>query len=225
MKLRSALLIFSFVFMGYSQIMAQESMVNDISYVFLEKLIATAKENYPRIKTYKERTEMAKNNITKQTLTWFDPISFSYVYQPKTTLDIINPSFFNGYQIGIGINLATILQRPFNIKQAKQELTIARYDEQEYNLSLEAVIKQRYFSYLQQVNILKLQSKALADIEGVTSAAKLKYEKSEVTFEQYSQALQALSGAAQAKIQAEASLLSAKAALEELLVKRLEDIK
>lgn len=27
---------------------AQESMMTDISYVFLEKLIATAKENYPK---------------------------------------------------------------------------------------------------------------------------------------------------------------------------------
>jgi hypothetical protein len=40
------LFVFAFNYSG-----AQESMMSEVSYPFLEKLIATAKENYPKMKT------------------------------------------------------------------------------------------------------------------------------------------------------------------------------
>ena len=54
---------------------------------------------------------------------------------------------------------------------------------------------------------------------------KIRYEKSEVTFSEYNEALLSLSSNNLAKVQAEASWLTAKAALEELLTIKLEEVK
>ncbi|MHB1177153.1 MAG: TolC family protein [Daejeonella sp.] len=202
---------------------AQETIA-DFSSVYLEKLIATAKENYPRINSFKGQVNLAKNKIARESLSWFDAFSFSYVYNPANTLDILNPRFFNGYQAAVSFNLSAILQKPHNVKQAKEELKIAQYAQEEYNLSIESEVKKRYFSYLQQLNNLRLQTKMVSDIQGVNRDIKTRYERSEITFEQYNQAQIAYSGAIQTKISAEAGFFSSKAALEELLTKKLEEV-
>ncbi len=202
---------------------AQET-ITDYSTVYLEKLIATAKENYPRINAYKSRIEIAKSNISKQQLSWLDAFSFSYVYKPDNTLDILNPTFFNGYQAAVSFNLSAVLQKPANVKQAKQEHKIALYDQQEYNLTIESEVKRRYFAYLQQFNALKLQSKLVSDIQNVSRDLRSKYEKGEINFDSYTLGQNSLSTAIQNKIAIETNFLSAKALLEELLTKKLEEV-
>lgn len=210
-----------FLLISYSH--AQNTMT-DFSAVYLEKLIATAKENYPRINSLQGQINIAKNNVAREKLSWLDAFSFSYIYKPNNTLDIINPTFFNGYQAAVTVNLSTILKKPYNIKEAKEELKIAQYARDEYNLTIETEVKRRYFSYLQQLNSLKLQTKMVSDIQSVSRDIRSKYEKSEITFEQYNQAQNSLSEAIQAQIAAEASFFTAKASLEELLTKKLEEV-
>ncbi|MEJ7692080.1 TolC family protein [Daejeonella sp.] len=202
---------------------AQET-ITDYSTVYLEKLIATAKENYPRINAYKARIEIAKSNISKEQLSWLDAFSFTYVYKPDNTLNILNPTFFNGYQAAVTLNLSSVLQKPANVKQAKQEHKIALYDQQEYNLTIESQVKQRYFAYLQQFNALKLQSKLVSDIQNISRDIRSKYEKGEISFDSYSLGQNLLSTAIQNKIAIESNFLSAKALLEELLNKKLEEV-
>jgi outer membrane protein TolC len=203
---------------------AQDSMMPEISYVFLEKLISTAKDNYPRINANKARVEIAKANISKEQVSWLDAFKFTYLYMPESIIDIQNPILFNGYQAGVALNLGTLLQKPANVKQAKFEKKIAEYDQQEYNLSIESAVKQRYFVYLQHLNSLKLQSKLVADIQNLSREMRSKYEKSEISFELYSQSQNSLSSAIQNKIVIESNFLSAKAQLEELLTKKLEEV-
>src|SRR5690348_14158805 len=90
---------------------AQDSMIPDVSYLFIEKLIATAKENYPRVKSYAVRTKIAKGNVTRQQLSWFDPLSLSYFYQPNNALNIVTPNIFSGYQIGLNLNVGSLLRK------------------------------------------------------------------------------------------------------------------
>ena len=202
---------------------AQETMT-DYSTVYLEKLITTAKENYPRLNVFKSRIDIAKSNIAKEKLSWLDAFTFTYVYKPDNTLDILNPTFFNGYQAAVSFNLSAVLQKPANVKQAKQEHKIALFDQQEYNLTIESEVKRRYFTYLQQLNALKLQSKLVSDLQNVSRDIRSKYEKGEISFDSYTQGQTTLSVALQNKIAIEASFLSAKAELEELLTKKLEEV-
>lgn len=203
---------------------AQESMMTDISYVFLEKLIATAKENYPRMNSFEGRIKAAKTTVGQEQLSWLDAFSFSYIYNPNNTLDLVNPSFFNGYQIAFNFNLSAILQKPGNVKQAKETVKLAQYDLQEYHLTLETEVKRRYFTYVQALSNLRLQTKQSSDALNVSRDIKTRYEKSEITFEQYTMSQMSYSGALQAKIAAESNFLIAKASLEELLTKKIEEI-
>ncbi|TZF84989.1 TolC family protein [Pedobacter sp. BS3] len=210
---------------GMARTYAQESMIPDVSYVYLEKLIATAKQNYPRSKSYAMRTEIAKNNVSRQKMSWLEPFSFSYIYQPRTIINTVEPNFLTGYQVGINVNIGEILKKPYDIKEAKQQYSVAREDQQENDLSIEVEVKRRYFTYIQQLNTVRLYSNTLLDVDAMLKSIKLKYEKGEASFDQYSQALITFSNTTRTKIEAEANLLTAKAALEELLTIKLEEVK
>ena len=196
----------------------------DISYVFLEKLIATAKENYPRMNSFEGRIKVAKTTVGQEQLSWLDAFSFSYVYNPNNTLDLVNPNFFNGYQVAFNFNLSAILQKPGNVKQARENVKLAQYDLDEYHLTLETEVKKRYFTYIQALSNLRLQTKLSSDAQNVSRDIKTRYEKSEITFEQFTLSQMSTSGALQSKIAAESNFLIAKASLEELLTKKIEEI-
>jgi outer membrane protein TolC len=221
---RSFLLATLFSLLLSNSAKSQETMMTDISYVFLEKLIATAKENYPRMNSFEGRIKSAKTTVGQEQLSWLDAFSFSYIYNPNNTLDIAVPRFFNGYQVAFNFNLSSLLQKPGNVKQAKEGVKLAQYDLDEYHLTLETEVKRRYFSYVQALSNLRLQTKLSSDALNVSNDIKTRYEKSEITFEQYTLSQMSYSGALQSKIVAESNFLIAKASLEELLTKKIEEI-
>jgi len=218
------LFLFVLIFQsGFSK--AQDSMMGDVSYVFLEKLIATAKENFPRMNSFEGRIRVAKTTVSKEQLSWLDAFSFSYVYNPERTVDANNPTFlFDGYQVAFNFNLSSILQKPSNVRQAKENVKLAEYDLAEYHLTLESEVKRRYFAYLQALNLLKLQTRMTSDALNMSNDNKKKYEKSEITFEQFTGSQMSYTGSLQSKIGAEANFLTAKISLEELLTKKIEEI-
>lgn len=203
---------------------AQDSMMSEISYVYLEKLIATAKENYPRMNSFEGRIKAAKTTVGQEQLSWLDAFSFSYIYNPKNTLDLATPRFFNGYQVAFNLNLSSLLQKPGNVKQARESVKLAQYDLDEYHLTLESEVKRRYFTYIQALSNLRLQTKIASDALNVSREIKTRYEKSETTFEQYTLSQMSYSNALQSKIGAESNFLIAKASLEELLTKKIEEV-
>lgn len=202
----------------------QSSIMEDISYVYMEKLVAVAKENYPRVKALKSRELAASSAVTGAKLSWFSPLSLSYVYSPTTTLNLTNPTFFSGYQVGLALNFGSILQTPVNIKRAKEELKITKYDSEEYLASLTATVKTRYVAYLQAQKTLKLNSQASLDARDMYTQTKLKYERGELTLSDFVSASSALTTNNQAKIDAEVAVLHARFALEELLGIKLEEV-
>jgi succinoglycan biosynthesis transport protein ExoP len=103
---------------------------------------------------------------------------------------------------------------------ARESVKLAQYDLDEYHLTLETEVKRRYFTYVQALSNLRLQTKLSSDALNVSNDIKTKYEKSEITFEQYTLSQMSYSGALQSKIAAESNFLIAKASLEELLTKK-----
>jgi outer membrane protein TolC len=206
---------------------AQESMLSDVSYPYLEKLIDIAKKNYPEVKVKERLTAIAKNNITKTDVNWLDAFNFSYFYRPadKNVVNPVDPYIFNGYQLGVNINLGTLLAKPFATKEAKEQYQVAQFQQQEYNLSIEAEVKKRYFTYLEQISLLKLRTKSTADANDVVKQMKYKFEKGEAKFDEYNSALIIATDQNQYKIQAEGGVFMAKASLEEIIGDKLENVK
>ncbi len=223
-------MIFRYIFLilflfsvNYSQ--AQQSMMSEVSYPYLEKLIAAAKANYPKVKAFQSKVTIAEYAVKKAKLDWFNIATFTYLYSPNNTPTLVNPTFTSGYQIGLSTSIGNILQKPGVIKAAKESLNIAEMDQQEYDLNLEAIVKQRYFFYIQQLAILNWKTKDIANVEMTVKDLKYKFEKGEQTFDNYNRAEETYSTAIQAKIQAEGAFLIAKAGLEEIIGSKLEDIK
>lgn len=214
---------------------AQQSMLPDISPAYLDKLIAIAKQNYPAVKANQAKIEEAQANVTRMGISYLDVFSISYVYQPQGFFGINtngnansssgNYGYFNGVQAGVTLNLGSFFEKPAQVKAAKKELAIANDAQAEYLLTLTSNVKKRYYTYVQLIANLKLLTQASNDAQEIFTSEKHRFEKGEVTFEEYNRAQLSLTTSAQEKILAESNLLIAKADLEELLGEKLEDIK
>jgi outer membrane protein TolC len=223
------LFIFLFIFFLQNKGMAQLSIVPDLSDNYVEKLINVAKENYPKVKSYQNRINIASGNISKAKAGLLEALTVSYVYQPgtTTTIDPVNPStsYFRGLQAGVFFNVGTFAEHPYLVKQSKQELLIAHNEQDEYLLNLATEVKKRYYVYVQRLAELKLQTKAVQDVESSLNDIRYKFEKGEETFENYNKTQTDHTNHQISKIQAESNLFIAKADLEDLLGTKLENVK
>ena len=212
-------------------------MMQDVSVAYLDKLIAAARENYPKFKQTQARVNAAKANVTRTKLSYFDFLTMSYIYNPNNAVTVYdqstnpggptvrNPNLINGYQVGVFLNAGALLQRPSLVRMAKEQLNMERYDKQESDLTLETEVKRRYIIFVQLTNHLKLKSKSLTDAEGMMKNVKYKFERGEVSYADYNAALANHSAFVQNKIDAEAALLIARNSLEEIIGTKLENIK
>jgi outer membrane protein TolC len=137
----------------------------------------------------------------------------------------VNPSLFNGYQLGLYVNIGSLISKPQNVKQAREQLAINQLEKEEYDLNIEAEVRMRYFRYVKEVTMLKAMSQGLVDAENAMKQIRYKFEKSEASFDDYSKALLAYADRKQSVIESQGALLVAKSSLEELTVKKLEYIK
>ena len=108
-----------FVLISAGNACAQESMFQDLSYPYLEKLIATAKKNYPQMKILQDQVDVAESTFHQSAFTWFDGFSASYIYSPESAVNLTQPVIFKGYQLVATINLGTLFEKPYTIHNAR----------------------------------------------------------------------------------------------------------
>ncbi len=140
-------------------------------------------------------------------------------------MNVVNPTFFNGYQIGISVNIGQLLSKPFATRVAKENVNIAVYQQQTYNLTVEATVKRLYFQYLEAQADLRNRSRAVTDGEIAVKQLKYTFQKGETTFHDYNESLTSLYNQNSFKVQSELLMLTAKANLEEILGVKLEEVK
>ncbi|MFX8809197.1 TolC family protein, partial [Acinetobacter baumannii] len=80
----------------------------------------------------------------------------------------------SGIQLGVFFNFGSLLVKPSNIKQAKEELSIAELNKKEYALNLEAEVKSRYYKYVQEKSLVQLQSQRVMDWDAYIKQIKYK---------------------------------------------------
>ncbi|RYD59191.1 MAG: hypothetical protein EOP56_02880 [Sphingobacteriales bacterium] len=220
---------------------AQQSMMQDVSMPYLNKLVETARANYPKFKWSEAKVNVAKANVTRTKISYLDVITASYIYNPRNSVSLYNPAVANtgtsgsgdirnnnllqGYQVGVFVNVGVLAQKPLQVRMAKEELNAARYDRDAMNLGLETEVKNRYFNYVQQTNLLRVRTKAVLDAESALTNMKFKFEKGQVSFDSYNQVLMSHANFTQEKVASEAAVLMAKASLEEIIGTDLENVK
>ncbi len=225
--LKLFVLVFSFLILSgsYSNLKAQESMMQEVSNSFLNQLIDTAKKYYPIVKINQKRIDMTMINLQKTKLGWFDVFSLTLNYSPNgNSTTSLNQPTLSGFQIGLFINFGSILQKPYLIQTAKAEVELAKLTKQELLVATEADVKARYIKYVQSSVLLRMQSKIAIEAESVVKEARYKFEKGEANFETFTKAMIYESDNRKSVIDAEANFLIAKASLETIVGKKLSDI-
>jgi outer membrane protein TolC len=227
MHLKKTFLLF-FLLISLRSI-AQETIIQDLAAdIYIDKLVDTAIKNYPRMRTYQHRIDAANTNVSKTKASWLDALTLSYVYQPgETTINPVNPttSYFKGLQAGVFLNVGTLVAKPFQVRQAKQEVEVISSELDEYRVTIRTEVKKRYYLYVQRVAELKLQIRAMTETGNSLKDFKYKFEKGEETFDAYNKVQIQYSEHQQTKVQAEANVFIAKADVEELLGTKLENVK
>ncbi len=215
--------IFLSIFTGH--LFAQESLFKDLSYPYMEKLIAAAKKNYPEAKIKQKQVEIARSTFHQASFGWLEAFSASYIYSPQSSVNIIQPTIFKGYQLVASVSLGSLFERPYTIHNAREAVKVAEFTQQEYYLTLEAQIKRFYFAYLAAQADLRNKVTAVTNAETATKNLKYTFEKGETSFDIYNQALNNLYNQNSFRIQAELNVFTAKTNLEELIGDKLESIK
>jgi hypothetical protein len=83
-----------------NQANAQESMMPEVNYSYLEKLIDTARKYYPQVKIAQKKLEIAKIAIKKSQLDWFNFFSVTLNYSPSGGAASLNQPTLAGFQVG-----------------------------------------------------------------------------------------------------------------------------
>jgi outer membrane protein TolC len=223
-KLRAiALIIAILTFAG--SVRAQETIFKDLSYPYLEKLIATAKANYPHMKVLDHQINIAKGTFHQSSFTWLDGFTASYIYAPEQTVNLTNPTYFSGIQLIASVSLGSLFEKPYTVHNAREGVRVAEEQKAEYELTLEANVKRFYFAYLEAQADLRNKVNAVTDATNAVNQLKHTFERGEISFQVYNEALSNLYNQTSFRLQAELAVFTAKTNLEELLGAKLESIK
>jgi len=216
-----------FILTFATNIYAQETIFQDLSYPYLEKLIATAKNNYPQVKVLREQVNIARSTFHQSNFGWLDAFSASYIYSPQspTTTSATNPIIFNGLQLVATVSLGSLFERPYTIHNAREAVKVAEAQQEEYFLTIEAQVKRFYFAYLEAQADLRNKVNAVQDATTAVNQLKHTFNKGETSFQVYNEALTNLYNQNSFRLQSELAVFTAKTNLEELLGAKLESIK
>lgn len=208
-------------------IKAQETIIPDVNYNQLERYIELAKENFPRKKVFEAQEEGAKAGVPVASLAYLEAFNASYFYRPndRSAMDVNNPFIVNGFQFGVNVNLGTLLQTPFRVKQAKEQYKVAVEESNEYTLMLTNEVKRRYYDYLLTLKDLRVKTTGVQNAISIGEELRYKFENGEINHESYSFAVRMLTEAESGNLLAESALLKAKDALEEIIGTTLENAK
>lgn len=211
----------------YVQASAQDDIMSQINTPLLQKYIDLAKEYYPKRKMYKASELSAKAKIGAAKAGYLESLNASYFYRPDNAaiIDTSNPYSINGFQFGVYFNLGVFFRTPSLVKQAREEYNSAAFLTKEYDILLETEVKQRYYEYLQGFIDLKVKNQAYIDNKTASDGLRFKFEKGEVSLDDYTKAKTLTSGAGSEKLTSELNMLRAKSSLEALIGKKLEEVK
>jgi outer membrane protein TolC len=218
------IVLVGFYLVAFSPLKAQTTVLTEVSNVTLDTLIYLAKHNYPRMKYSDEQVAIARTNLQQAQNSWFDVFNLGYTKASNIGATSQNVLLFNGYQAGVNVNLGSLFSKPSLIREAKQEIKSAQYQKDELTVTIEAMVKERYYTYIKELTVLKLRMKTVQDAESVMFLMRTKFEKGEERFDSYNSIISSYTSQVQEKIDTETNMLKAKASLEELIGVKLETI-
>ncbi len=223
LKMPSFFLLLLFASMRIS---AQESIIAEIDHAKVAKLVALAKEYNVQRQILEATEKTAKTNVTMSSLSFLNGVSASYYYRQRGSAVIsdLDPYLLNGFQLGVGISLASLISTPAQIRQSKRQLQIARLQTEDFERTLENNVKARYYNYILLSNELRNRTIEVQDVRAQYERIQSSFELGETDFETYTAARSMLAAANSALVNTEVGFLVAKDELEALIGVPIESV-
>ncbi len=198
----------------------------DDSLAFGEKLVLLAWENHPANDALRFAVEQEEEIVTQARWDWLNDLSASFNLNegnlnPNAT-DNSSNLFFPRYNFRFSLSVGTFVNTPSKIRRAKLGREIAEEMVNEQQLSMRREVLSRYFTYLYNINMLKLKMQSYQDVYSSYTSATQSFTNGEISLDEYNQALQAKNQSQEGRLEAERTLLLSKLALEEIIGMPLE---
>lgn len=193
----------------------------DDSLALGEALVLLVLEKYPATEALRYAVEQEGENITQARWDWLNDLSASFNLNegnlnPNAT-ELNSNLFFPRYNFRFSLSVGTFINTPSKIRKAKLGREIAEEMVDEQQLALRREVLSRYYTYLYNIDLLKLKMQAYQDVYSSFSSATQSFTQGEISLDEYNKALKAKNEAQEGRLQAERTLLLSKLALEELL--------
>lgn len=193
----------------------------DDSLALGEALVLLVWEKYPATAALRYAVDQEDENITQARWDWLNDLSASFNLNegnlnPDAT-ELNSNLFFPRYNFRFSLSVGTFINTPSKIRKAKLGREIAEEMVDEQQLALRREVLSRYYTYLYNIDLLKLKMQAYQDVYSSYSSATQSFTQGEISLDEYNKALKAKNEAQEERLQAERTLLLSKLALEELL--------
>ncbi len=194
------------------------SVVEGDSVAFGEALVDLAWEHYPQNEAYKLEVLREKESISQARWDWLDGMNVSFNINEGNISNEINPNlFFPRYNFRFSISAGTFINLPSEVKQAKIRRDIAEENVSQQRLIIRREVLSRYYTYLYNINLLKLRHQSYQDVYSSYTSATQSFRRGEISIDEYNKALVAKDGAQEARYLAERELLLSRLLLEEVI--------
>lgn len=212
----------------YSQTGSQVSWVTSSSMndtALVEKLLKTALKYNPNVKISRNNIEIANKDLTIKKLSWLNALSISYSFNPGflNNSGVLNNDMKAG--IVIGLNVGSLLAVPFETGKASVNVEIQENVLEAQKLALYEEITTKLNAFITAGHKITENTGRLDNAQNNLTLIKYRFEKGELELNTYNEALDKYSDSYLDKIKAEAEYFSAKASLEAVVGKKLEEIK
>ena len=191
---------------------------------YIEKLIALAWENYPKNKSFENKRVEASENIKQARNSWMNNLNLFTSFNSFNNTQTQNFNIVPNLGMGLSLNVGSLYSLHGKVKIAKEELKIADNEANAQKLYIRSEVIARYNSMQLHMDLLKFQTEAAEEMRMTVAMIKAKFQKGEISIEEYNKAFAAFTVTMERAITSESTFRTSKAYLEELLGIHLEQI-
>jgi len=227
------LLAFGIIFFGFSNLYGQTAIYRpipeaDSTNLLVDKLFDLAWVNYPQNRVKEHQAQKAFYSMKSSQYNWTE----SVIAQFNLNEANINPQatgavnvFYPRYLVGLRLNLGTFVTNPMEAKRAREEYKASLSETDLQKVLLRNELAKKVEAYRLAKKILKLKTQALEESSTLQQVLKQKFQKSEISFEEYNNARISHLQQTENKLTAESEFNVSKIDLETLIGVKIESVR
>lgn len=226
MNRKNLLLAFLVFWFGHFTSYAQIGL--DTSTAIIDSLFEYAWEYYPENAVVEYQASKAFYGMRSTQYAWSKDIGAQFnlnEFQINPSANTNGNLFFPKYNFGVRVDLGLIFQRPHENKKARQEYNAAMWQVEQQKSDIRQQIVLRVQMYKLSKSLLKIKTQALEESNTLQIVIKQRFQRNEITIEEYNNANISNLKFLEDKFNAEAKYNLAKNDLETLVGRKLNTLR